>query len=262
MAVNIGYLQRKYFYKNKPVPYKLKCGVEIEIYPVMVEDSDIFEENYDILTFNKAEIPVAEIIQMSYLQFLIEIMLKKEEGKENYNEYKLANILSLCLHEDYIFPEYSNGKPILCICDKEKTIKSIINHKDFDEIKKIILYQNIKDYDDSYISKDIRKVMNEYYKATNNNIEPLTLEDKLAFLGNEIGLTTEQMLKMTYREFNNRFEWAVEKMDYQINKTAEMSGNVKFDKKLEHLIYKPKKDKYEQFFKDKDEFVNKINSIQ
>lgn len=256
MAVNIGYLQRKYFYKNKPVPYKLKCGVEIIIYPVIVEDGDIFEDSYDILTFNKSEIPIPEIIQMSYLQFLIEVMFK-----EDSNQYKLYNIFSICIKEEDIRIGYEKNKPILIICEND-IIKAKINHKDFDEIRKIILYQNIKDYDDSYISKDIRNVIEEYYKATNSNIEPLSLEDKMAFLGNETGLKTEEILKMTYREFNNRFGWAVDRMDYQINKTAEMSGNVKFDKKLEHLIYRHKKDKYEQFFKNKDEFVNKINSIQ
>lgn len=263
MAVNIEYLKRKYFYKNKPVPYKLKCGEEIIIYPVMIEDSDIFEESYDILTFNKSEIPIPEIIQMSYLQFLIEIILREEQNKkekERYNEHKLANILELCLKENNVIPNYSNGKPALFVCDEDDIVKSIITHKDFDDIKKIILYQNIKDYDDSYISKDMRNIIDEYYKATNSNIDPLSLEDKIAFLGNEAGLSTEEILKMTYREFNNRFGWAVDKMDYQINKTAEMSGNVKFDKKIEHLIYRRKKNKYEKFFTDKDAFTNKINN--
>lgn len=254
MATDIEYLQRKYFYKGKPVPYKLKCGVEIMIYPVMVEDGDIFENSYDILTFNKSEIPIPEIIQMSYLQFLIEIMLR-----EDVNQYKLHDIFSICLKEEDIRFGIENNKSILIICENDR-VKAKINHKDFDEIKKIILYQNIKDYDDSYISKDMRNIINEYYRATNSNIEPLTLEDKMAFLGNEANLLTEEMLKMTYREFNNRFNWAVDKMDYQINRTAEMSGNVKFDKKLEHLIYKRKKNKYEQFFTDKDAFTNKINN--
>ena len=98
VAVNIEYLQRKYFYKNKPVPYKLKCGVEIIIYPVIVEDGDIFEDSYDILTFNKSEIPIPEIIQMSYLQFLIEVMFK-----EDSNQYKLYNIFSIFKKIDYFY---------------------------------------------------------------------------------------------------------------------------------------------------------------
>lgn len=254
MAVDIEYLKRKYFYKNKPVPYKLKCGVEIMIYPVMIEDGDIFEENYDILTFNKSEIPIPEIIQMSYLQFLIQVMFR-----EDTNQYKLHNIFSICLKEEDIRIGYEKNKAILIICEND-IIKAKINHKDFDEIKKIILYQNIKDYDDSYVSKDMRNIIEDYYRAINSDIEPLSLEDKMAFLGNESGLTTKEMLKMTYREFNNRFGWAVDRMDYQINKTAEMSGNVKFDKKLEHLTRRRKKNKYEQFFTDKDAFTNKINN--
>lgn len=255
MAVNIDYLKIKYFYKNEPVPYKLKCGVEIMIYPVMVEDGYIFEENYDILTINKNEIPDAKIIQMSYLQFLIQVMFKNE-----INQVKLYNIFATCLKEEDIRIGIENDKPILITFDKNEKVKLKINHRDFDDIKKIILYQNIKDYDDTYVSKDMRNIIEEYYKAKNGNIELLSLEDKMAFLGNEAGLSLTEMFKMSYREFNNRFEWAVNKMDYQINKTAEMSGNVKFDKEIEHLIYRHKKNKYERFFTDKESFTNKINN--
>ena len=260
MAIDINQIARKYFFKDKPVDYKLKCGEVINIYPILVEDWDEFEENYDILCFEKNKIPIPEIIQMSYLQFIIEVVLKKEEINQN----KLYNIFKICLklkEKNDIKFGYEKNKPILVICDNEY-VKYKINSKDFDEIKKIILYQNILGYDDSVISADIQKIINEYYKAKNGNIEFLNLEDKMAFLGNNSGLTKNQMLKMTYREFSKRYEWAVDQMDYQINKTAEMSGNVKFEKKVEHLIYKKKKNKYEQFCTDEESFKNKINNIQ
>lgn len=252
--VDIEYLNRKYIFKDKPVVYKLKCGKEINIYPVLVEDWDIFEENYDILTFNKLEIASPEIIQMSYLKFVIKILLKEEQFQS-----KLLNILELCLHENDIRVGYENNQPILVIC-QDNIVKFKIYHKDFDDIKKIILYQNINDYDDRYISKDMRDMMDEYFRVKNGNLQPLSLEDKMSFLGNNSGLLKEVILKMTYRDFLSRFNLMIDQIEYQINKTAEMSGNVKFDKPIEHFIYKQKKNKYDQFFTSKEEFENKINN--
>lgn len=73
MKVDIEQLERKYFCKNKPVEFKLKCNEVINIYPILVSDWDVFEECYDILTFAKNEIPSAEIITMSYMDFMINI---------------------------------------------------------------------------------------------------------------------------------------------------------------------------------------------
>lgn len=256
VAINIEFLERKYFPKNKPIPYKLKCNVELLIYPVILEDYDIFEESFDVLTIEKNEIPIPEIIQMSYLQFIFEILLKKEQLDYGH---KLLNIMELCLKENDIIPYYENNKPVLLIRNND-ILKAKITAKEFDDIKRIILYQNIVGYDDTMISADIKKMINLYNKTNNNNIQQPNLEDKMAFLGNETGLSYEQILKMTYREFQTRFNWAIQKVDYMINKTAEMSGNVKFNKPIEHLIYKSKKHKFERFFSDKEDFVNKIQN--
>lgn len=258
MKVDIEQLNRKYFYKNKPVKFKLKCGEIIKIYPILVRDWDVFEESYDILTFPKNDIPSPEIISMKYMDFMISILLMDE-----INQIKLSNVLSLCLKfENIKFGFDNNNNYVLNVYEEENYIheKFKIFSKDFDDIKKIILYQNIVGYDDTLISKDIKNLINDYHQIRNENIEPLTLEKKIIFLGNEIGMTTKEILDMTYREFSNRFDMAVEKLDYQIYKTAEMSGNVKFDKKIEHLIYKSKKNKFEEYFVNKDEFTNKINN--
>lgn len=255
MKVDIEQLERKYFCKNKPVDFKLRCGEIINIYPILVDDWDIFEECYDILTFPKNEIPSAEIISMSYMDFMIQVLFK-----EDINQIKLSNIFKICLKEENVRFGFEKDKIILIICDDNDIIKFKIYSKDFDEIKRIILYQNIVGYDDTELSKDIKNLINEYWKTKNGNIEPLTLEKKMVFLGNELGMLNKDIMKMTYREFSNRFNMAAERMDYEINKTAEMSGNVKFDKKIEHLIYKHKKNKLEEYFVNKDEFTNKINN--
>lgn len=266
--VNIKKIEKEYFYFNKPVPYDLKYGGTIKIYPILIEDWHLFNDCYSILTFNKMEIPIPEIIQMSYLQFLLEVLCG-DKNDENESEERIANtnklieLLKLCIHtKDKInFLKDEKNKPNIVLCDSKDNIKLIISPKDFDDIKKIILYQNLPNYDDTYISKDIRDVINETIKTKEGNFEQVTLEDKMAFLGNEIGLTNNDMAKMTYREFDIRYNMAVERMDYQINKTAEYVGNVKFNKKIEHLLRRTKKNKLDEFFVDADKLTNKINMV-
>ena len=45
--------------------------------------------------------------------------------------------------------------------DDEGNTESVISEKEFDDIKKIILYQNDIDYDDRYVNPDVQK---EYEK--------------------------------------------------------------------------------------------------
>ena len=252
--VNIEQL-KKYFFKGLPIEYLTKYG-SVNIYPILVDEWDIFENNYDILLQEKNKIPIPEIIQMSYLQFLIEVLFIEEKYQN-----KFRKIMSLCLHEKNLNIRYIDNKYYVVITDDDKNIKTMINYKDFDNIKKIILYKNIDGYDDEEISDDVKKVMEDYLKLTNGNYEPVTLEDKLIFLGNETGLKLNDMLQMTYREFTKRFDMAVSRMDYTINRTAELSGNVKFEQPIEHILYKKKKNKFEKFFVKKDEISNKIQSV-
>lgn len=255
--VDIKKLEKEYFYFGLAVPYKLKCGVSININPILVQDWNLFENCHDILLFNKMEVPIPEIIQMSYLEFVLEVLCGDKK-----NEEKLRQLLNLCLgFKNIKFCYDKKNKPNVVECDKNNIIKTIISPKDFDEIKKIILFQNIPNYDDTYLSKDVREVIDNVVKVQSGKITPLTIEDKMAFLGNEIGLTNKDMKEMTYREFDTRFNMAVDRMDYQINKTAELIGNVKFNKKIEHLLRKTKKNKLESFFTNADEFTNKINSV-
>jgi len=269
--VNIEMLQKQFFSKGKPVVYNLKCGEELLIYPILVDDWDLFEACYNILTIEKNKTPSPEIIKMSYLKFLLKAILPMgSENDINDNHNRLYWIFKLCCNTEKVYPiEIDDKSNLILIFDEKKMIEENINgsivsveklvevekvitEKEFDEIRKIILFQNIPNYDDTEISEDVKNLMEEYFRLSNGDLQPVTLEDKLIFLGNELNTTTDKLLNMTYREFEKRFNIAVEKMDYVINKTAELSGNVTFKKKLEHIIYKHKTNKYGQFFVDSD----------
>jgi hypothetical protein len=52
-ANKIEILKRLYYANELPVPYNLKCGVQINIYPVKVKDWELFENSMGVLTIDK-----------------------------------------------------------------------------------------------------------------------------------------------------------------------------------------------------------------
>lgn len=251
---------------DEPIPYK-----NLFIYPILVKDYYNFVSCYDILCVEKNNINTEnmqdkiKIIQMSYLDFIFEYLtqdntiidenLQYTVGK--LNTEKLVMILFKCLHLDLdkIQIKYENKHYILVLNGIE------INFQEFDEIRRIILYQNVYDYFDEYINPDFKKAVDDYYAIKNKGLVNPELEDKMSALTALTGILKKDMLNMTYREFENVFHTSMERMEYQINKTAELSGNVKFEKPIDHWVYKKKKNRYEDAFVSADAVKDKISSV-
>lgn len=241
---------------DEPVPYK-----GLLIYPWIVKDFYRFGTSYDVLQIRKNEIPDVHIIQMSYLEFLLSVLCRDrtvydKSGMTVGDIYlqKLENILILSFHikENDINVKYNKGKYSLIIKDIE------ISSKEFDEIVKIILFQNIYDYFDAYIDPEFKKAIDEYYSIKNKGIIIPDLEKKITVVTASTGIVKSEILKMTYREFENLFHTVLDMTDYKILKQAESSGMVKFDKPVEHWVYKKEKNRYEEAFTSYDGLKNKI----
>lgn len=235
MSVDIEYLTRAFFYFDEPVNYKLNENNLIRINPISVRNSEIFLSSINILQIDKNSLPDVKIIQMSYLQFLLEKVLIDEINKQ-----KFLNILILCLgiNNPFIFlDEYK--RPI--IMDKERQI--IINSKQFDDIKRIILYQNIVNYDDEYVNPELKENLDETMRLKNKNIEIPSLERKIAIITAHTGLTKEYQLNMTYRSHSLLFNEVFEETEYStLYPLAVLGGN---SDKADKWIYKQKRDKFE-----------------
>lgn len=241
---------------DEPVPYN-----GLLIYPWIVKDFYRFGTSWDILTIKKNEIPDVKIIQMSYLEFILSVMCNNYVEYENtgrtigsiYLE-KLENILCLSFHVnvDEISVKYDKNRYSLIIKGIE------ISSKQFDEIIKIILFQNIYDYFDDYIDPEFKKAIDEYYAIKNKGIIVPDLEKKITVVTASTGIVKSELLKMTYREFENLFHTVLDMVDYKILKQAESSGMVKFDKPVEHWVYKQEKNRYEEAFTSYDGLKNKI----
>lgn len=274
--VNVKDFIEPYVTFDKPIPYK-----DLYIYPIMMEDIFKFESSVGILNIEKNKIPDIQVIQMSYLQFLLEIILG-----DKANNQKAVEILSLCfgLKETEIyegFPKnellfqklddgsivfFENGWNIKFVRDSKNKVTLYIdeveiNSQEFDEIRKIIMFQNIIGYDDEYVSDDVKKVIDDYYAIKNKGLVNPSIEDKMSALTAMIGITKNQIIKMTYREFENTFKFAMDKNEYQIGRTAELSGNVKFDKPVDHWVYKRKKNRYADIFGSVESVTDKITKL-
>lgn len=250
MNIDFNIYKQVYFEWNEPVPYK-----EFTITPIRFRDYYLFRNSYDILAIDKNSIENGKYIGLSYLDFLIKILMN--EGTANYQIYrdKLAVVLRLSLDAKlitYKFDEY--GRTILFIDGIE------VKYKEFDDIRRIILYQNIPGYDDEYIDPDLKKDIELANHLKGKNIEYPSAEKQIALVTVETGLTRKEIEQMTYREFLILFSTMSESIDYKLNHAAELQGT-KFKQPIEHLIYKKKKNKYADAFMDMGELKEKFKPV-
>ena len=240
MAIDIAVLEKGYFYFDKPVPYKLSDTTNIDITPISVYDSEVFLSSCDILQIDKNALNSVEIIQMSYLDFLLKVMLPTD--KSGLLLDKLSNIFRLCL-----------GMKTWKLKVKEKQKLSIvapddsfeITGKQFDDIKRIILYQNVPHYDDTYIDPDLKKMMGEVDRLKNQGINVPTLERRMAIITAHCGIDKQTLMHYTMRSLQLLFEECAGEVEFTTLRPIMLyAGKAK---ELEHWIYKKKKDRLDGY---------------
>lgn len=245
--VDISELKNLYFQNSLDVPYTLKKGGEIFIKPILVKDYPLYEYSAQILTMKKNEINDIKIIQMSYLDFLIEVVLPKDE----VYIYQLLTLLQLCLGEEYIsYDKDKNGKYSLLICDENNIIQKAISRKEFDDISEIILNQNDANYDSRYVNPDVQEVMNTYYKQKYGDVVQPSLEKKKAFVCSKTGKTFKELNDVPYREFDLIYSASVDSEIYIGQKIIQGSYKYEVKEDIKHPLFEKKKDPYAEVFDD------------
>jgi hypothetical protein len=211
----------------------------IKLYPFLMNDYELFEILISVLLYKKNQIPNIDIIKMSYLKFLLFVLPKMiDENKEVLDiDTKTQLLLTYVLkNQAFDFFGDENGKIFIKIKVDLKN-EVILNEKDFDDIKNIILTQNAISIVDNKLHPDLQQ----------------ELEDNIQFLaklqGNKDGDISEQVIsykcKMGFESYKPIKEMTVYQFrkelarldlitDYQIYKTAEMSGMVTFKKPIPH----------------------------
>lgn len=255
---------KDYIEIDSPIPYVTKKKEIVMLYPILTKDANKFINSYDILRIDKNNIEDINIIQSSYLQFLFQVVLyndlfKKIEKPSPYY-WKFIYIMELCFKLDDI-----NKQLLIKVNDKGKFVLYIkdvlIDYKDFDNLIQLIMYQNVYGYEDeSDMNTDIKQAIDEYYALTNKGKEIVSLERKMSIIGAHTGILKKDLLPMTYYSFLSLFEATVEEIDYIVNKNIEANGG-KFNKPLEHFVYKNKKSKYAGAFARKEKVEQGLQKI-
>ena len=249
VSIDINVLQETYFAHDKPVPYQLRDGNTLNILPVYVQDFAVFYHSVGILQIDKNALNKVEYIQMKYLQFLFEVMFPQDK----FYIQQFINIINLCLDlKKAMINADEHGK--VYIYDEEKQIK--IDTKDFDEISRIIMYQNFYRYDDSYVNPDVQRAMREVDELKGKAYEEISLERKEAIITAHTGIPKKDLEEMTYRSFSMLFDEVCGEVEFTT--TREIALFAGKGDEIEHWIYKKKKNKMDGYFVTTEQYAKSM----
>ena len=232
----------------------------IYIHPVKVDNYNNFFYSVNCLTIEKNKIPDPKIISMSYLDFLFHLITNDENG--NIYSALLVELFKLCLNLE--------SKDICYKRDENNKINLILNHvvydkNDFDNIKKIILHQNIPEYDDTYIDPKVEAALKEAQEFMNRNKKKMaSLEDQIVCVMLALHETDETKIhNLTIRKFSKILQRYDYKLHYEIYKQAECSGMASFKEEIHHWMSDlSNKNKYSDVIVDYGQFKKKIESAK
>ena len=250
--LNLDFYRKAYFFFDKPVDYSIKDKI-IKIYPVDVEHSEIFLSSVSVIDVDKNAIDSVEIIQMSYLAFVYKVLFMDEDMGE-LNKSKFVNILKYCLHAEEPYVGFDDkGKAILRI-----TGDVVISAKDFENIRRIILYQNLTHYDDEYVNPEIKQMMAEVDAVKNVGIESPSIERKMAIITAHCGISKQEQMKMTYRSHSLLFEEVYGEVEFETTRPILLyagKGN-----EIDHWIFKKKKDKFDGYMTTTESYAQSMGA--
>ena len=229
-----SWIKLQAFAFDKPLKYK-----DLTIYPVLMENYFKFSIYSECLLINKNT--TIEGISKSYLDYLYWL---QERNEKDVNLSKFDSLLRLCLRKEDSKIVYARHKkvPYFSIEGKEYT------SGDFDELRALICEQNDVDLPDTTISPDVLSEIEEVKRMRakmNGTILP-TLEDMVASVMAATSYSVDDIAKMSIRKFQQLVYRIDAKINYQIYRTASVSGFVKFDDKsvLKHWMAGIEKDNW------------------
>ena len=247
--LDLDLYRKAFFYFDLPAEYKIGDKI-LHIYPISVKDSEVFLSSMSVISIDKNAVDSVEIIQMSYLDFVYKVLFQ-----DVVNVSKFLNILKYCLHINKPFVGYTEqNRPYLR--DNETGLE--IKAKDFENIRRIILYQNLIHYDDEYINPDIKKMMSEVDAVKGAGVEQPTIERKMAIITAHCGISKQEQMDMTFRSHSLLFEEVYGEVEFETTRPIMMyagKGN-----EIDHWIYRKKKGKFDGYMTDTDRYAQTMGA--
>lgn len=250
----------QYLTFDLPVPYR-----NILIYPATVRDYFTFNFYSQCLTVEKNLIPDSKIISMTELQYLY--YASETDEKTPYVLF-LDRLFSICLKDDESFENimesvkrygYRQDKtPFFTIGEEKYT------SEDFEEIKQIIVKQNLIELPDENISKKVRDSLEKAREYKNKILgnTPATLEDYIISLAAVTGWNVNDIYSMSIRKFLLSIKRLDIYVHYKIFLAASLSGMVEFKDKsiIKHWLNGLEEEgKYSDVSVDLESIQNKVS---
>lgn len=216
---------------DDPIDYK-----GLLLYPVSIKKINKFLQSSSVLRIQKEYIPDKEIIKMSYLKFLM-TNIDKEKGE--YGESLTFDLLALCFMICMRIEEIS----IRLFIDEDGKTKLILNgveidENEFDYLRKLILYQNLPNYDDELMNPDLKNDLEEADKIKNGGEETEDFEHLIANLVIGTGMNIDDVKNLPIRKFYIIGQVMDRKLHYSIYKQASVGGFVEFKQPITHYLKK------------------------
>lgn len=254
--LNFEALNELYFAYDEPVPYQLKTGAILNIYPVPLSSSLIFLTSCDLFNIDKNSSSDVSVIQISYLRYLAEVVLQDNAEGEKENKQKLVNLCMMCFKFD--LPYIGKTDKNKYILGDAKNQDIIITEKEFDDVRRIVMYQNILDYDDGYINPDLKQAIDETKALKAAKFAPISTERKMGIIMAHSGYTKQQLKDMTYRSFNILFNEVVDEVEFETTRAISLyAGQAD---KMEHWIFKKRKDKFDGYVHSLDDYSKSLGA--
>ena len=216
---------------DDPIDYK-----GLLLYPVSIRKINKFLQSSSVIRIQKEYIPDKEIIKMSYLKFL---MTNIDKEKEEYGESLTFDLLALCFMICMRIEEISirifmdeDGKAKLILNDVE------IDENEFDYLRKLILYQNLPNYDDELMNPDLKNDLEQADKIKNGGEETEDFEHLIANLVIGTGMNIDDVKNLPIRKFYIIGQVMDRKLHYSIYKQASVGGFVEFKQPITHYLKK------------------------
>ena len=216
---------------DDPIDYK-----GLLLYPVSIRKINKFLQSSSVIRIQKEYIPDKEIIKMSYLKFL---MTNIDKEKEEYGESLTFDLLALCFMICMRIEEIS----IRLFMDKDGKAKLILNdveidENEFDYLRKLILYQNLPNYDDELMNPDLKNDLEQADKIKNGGEETEDFEHLIANLVIGTGMNIDDVKNLPIRKFYIIGQVMDRKLHYSIYKQASVGGFVEFKQPITHYLKK------------------------
>lgn len=216
---------------DDPIDYK-----GLLLYPVSIRKINKFLQSSSVIRIQKEYIPDKEIIKMSYLKFL---MTNIDKEKEEYGESLTFDLLALCFMICMRIEEIS----IRLFIDEDGKTKLILNgveidENEFDYLRKLILYQNLPNYDDELMNPDLKNDLEQADKIKSGGEETEDFEHLIANLVIGTGMNIDDVKNLPIRKFYIIGQVMDRKLHYSIYKQASVGGFVEFKQPITHYLKK------------------------